>query len=40
MNPPKQPSLAVLRRLWPYVLPMRGRLLGSAAAALGRCWPG
>ena len=35
MTPPKQPSLAVLRRLWPYVLPMRGRLLGSAAAALG-----
>ncbi|MGH3983044.1 MAG: ABC transporter ATP-binding protein [Pseudonocardiaceae bacterium] len=32
---PQQPSLAVLRRLWPYVLPVRGRLLGSAAAALG-----
>ncbi|MDQ4021317.1 MAG: ABC transporter ATP-binding protein [Actinomycetota bacterium] len=35
MTPSKQPSLAVLRRLGPYVLPMRGRLLGSAAAALG-----
>ncbi|MGH3966518.1 MAG: ABC transporter ATP-binding protein [Pseudonocardiaceae bacterium] len=35
MNPQQQPSLAVLRRLWPYVLPVRGRLLGSGAAALG-----
>jgi ATP-binding cassette, subfamily B, bacterial len=34
MNPP-QPSLAVLRRLGPYVRPVRGRLLGSGAAALG-----
>ncbi|MGH4005519.1 MAG: ABC transporter ATP-binding protein, partial [Pseudonocardiaceae bacterium] len=25
----------MLRRLWPYVLPVRGRLLGSGAAALG-----
>ena len=35
MNPSEQPPLAVLRRLWPYVRPVRGRLLGSAAAALG-----
>ncbi|MGQ0717704.1 MAG: ABC transporter transmembrane domain-containing protein [Pseudonocardiales bacterium] len=35
MNPPQQPSLAVLRRLRPYVWAVRGRLLGSAAAALG-----
>ncbi|MGH3888773.1 MAG: ABC transporter transmembrane domain-containing protein, partial [Pseudonocardiaceae bacterium] len=35
MNPHKQPSPAVLHRLWPYVRPVRGRLLGSAAAALG-----
>jgi ATP-binding cassette, subfamily B, bacterial len=35
MKSPKQPSLAVLRRLWPYVRPVRGRLLGSAVAALG-----
>jgi ATP-binding cassette, subfamily B, bacterial len=34
MNPP-QPSLAVLRRLAPYVRPVRGRLLGSGVAALG-----
>jgi ATP-binding cassette subfamily B protein len=34
MNP-HQPSLAVLRRLAPYVRPVRGRLLGSGAAALG-----
>ena len=30
-----EPSLAVLRRLAPYVRPVRGRLLGSGAAALG-----
>ncbi|MGH3974979.1 MAG: ABC transporter ATP-binding protein, partial [Pseudonocardiaceae bacterium] len=35
MNLPQQTSLAVLRRLWPYVRPVRGRLLGSGAAALG-----
>jgi ATP-binding cassette, subfamily B, bacterial len=32
---PRQASLAVLRRLGPYVRPVRGRLLGSGAAALG-----
>ncbi|MGH3936084.1 MAG: ABC transporter ATP-binding protein [Pseudonocardiaceae bacterium] len=35
MNPSQQTSLAVLRRLWPYVRPVRGRLLGSAATAMG-----
>lgn len=36
MNPQQQQtSLAVLRRLRPYVWAVRGRLLGSAAAALG-----
>ncbi len=35
MNPQQQPALAVLRRLRPYVWAVRGRLLGSAAAALG-----
>ncbi len=35
MTPPHQPSLAVLRRLWPYVRPVRGRVLGSGLAALG-----
>ncbi len=35
MNPRRQTSLAVLRRLRPYVWAVRGRLLGSAAAALG-----
>ncbi|MGH3548841.1 MAG: ABC transporter ATP-binding protein [Pseudonocardiaceae bacterium] len=35
MNPPQQSSLAVLRRLAPYARPVRGRLLGSGAAALG-----
>lgn len=34
MTPPPKSSLAVLRRLWPYVLPVRGRLLGSGVAAL------
>ncbi|MGH3786252.1 MAG: ABC transporter ATP-binding protein [Pseudonocardiaceae bacterium] len=34
MNPHQKPSLAVLCRLWPYVRPVRGRLLGSGAAAL------
>jgi ATP-binding cassette subfamily B protein len=31
----RQASLVVLRRLAPYVQPVRGRLLGSGAAALG-----
>ncbi len=35
MSPPPQSSLAVLRRLAPYARPVRGRLLGSGAAALG-----
>jgi ATP-binding cassette, subfamily B, bacterial len=35
MNLPQRSSLAVLCRLWPYVRPVRGRLLGSAASALG-----
>ncbi|HEY3895001.1 MAG TPA: ABC transporter ATP-binding protein [Pseudonocardiaceae bacterium] len=35
MNPPRKPSLAVLRRLTPYARPVRGRLLGSGVAALG-----
>ncbi|MGH3825259.1 MAG: ABC transporter ATP-binding protein [Pseudonocardiaceae bacterium] len=35
MTPPPKPSVVVLRRLWPYVRPVRGRLLGSGAAALG-----
>ncbi|MDQ3761298.1 MAG: ABC transporter ATP-binding protein/permease [Actinomycetota bacterium] len=35
MNPHQQTSLVVLRRLGPYVRPVRGRLLGSGAAALG-----
>ena len=35
MNPHQKPSLAVLCRLWPYIRPVRGRLLGSGAAALG-----
>jgi ATP-binding cassette subfamily B protein len=34
MTPHQKPSLAVLRRLWPYVRPVRGRLLGSGVAAL------
>jgi ATP-binding cassette subfamily B protein len=34
MTPHQNPSLAVLRRLWPYVRPVRGRLLGSGVAAL------
>ena len=34
MTPPPQLSLAVLCRLWPYIRPVRGRLLGSGAAAL------
>jgi ATP-binding cassette subfamily B protein len=34
MTPQPQPSLAVLRRLAPYARPVRGRLLGSGAAAL------
>jgi ATP-binding cassette, subfamily B, bacterial len=34
MTPPQNPSLVVLRRLWPYVRPVRGRLLSSGAAAL------
>jgi ATP-binding cassette subfamily B protein len=34
MTPPPQSSVAVLRRLWPYIRPVRGRLLGSGAAAL------
>jgi ATP-binding cassette subfamily B protein len=35
MSPPQKSSLAVLRRLAPYARPVRGRLLGSGAAALG-----
>jgi ATP-binding cassette subfamily B protein len=34
MTPHPNPSLVVLRRLWPYLRPVRGRLLGSGAAAL------
>ncbi len=34
MASPHKPSLAVLRRLRPYVRPVRGRLLGAGAAAL------
>ncbi|MGH3906515.1 MAG: ABC transporter ATP-binding protein [Pseudonocardiaceae bacterium] len=34
-DPPRQPSLADLRRLLPYVRPVRGRLLGAGLAALG-----
>jgi ATP-binding cassette subfamily B protein len=34
MTPHQKPSLAVLRRLWPYVRPVHGRLLGSGVAAL------
>jgi ATP-binding cassette subfamily B protein len=34
MTPHHKPSLAVLRRLRPYVRPVRGRLLGAGAAAL------
>jgi len=35
MTPQPKPSLAVLCRLWPYIRPVRGRLLGSGVAALG-----
>ena len=35
MTPHPKPSLAVLCRLWPYIRPVRGRLLGSGVAALG-----
>lgn len=35
MTPPPKSTVAVLRRLWPYVRPVRGRVLGSGAAALG-----
>ncbi|HXT44922.1 MAG TPA: ABC transporter ATP-binding protein [Pseudonocardiaceae bacterium] len=34
MTPHPKPSLAVLCRLWPYVRPVRGRLLSSGVAAL------
>jgi ATP-binding cassette subfamily B protein len=34
MTPHQKPFLVVLRRLWPYVRPVSGRLLGSGVAAL------
>src|SRR5918912_750232 len=34
MTPHQKPFLVVLRRLWPYVRPVHGRLLGSGVAAL------